>query len=433
MISGKAGCGMQYAVRKGGSAVGYCALSIRCGTRDEEGFHGGIAHFVEHTIFKGTQHRSASVINGYLDRLGGELNAFTTKEEIVFHATVLKEDLGKAAALLLELATQATFPEHEIQTEKGVVIDEINSYKDNPSEDIYDRFEEMLFEGHPLSGAILGTAASVRKITREELLKFVREKFLPERMAFTIVADIEEKKMEKDVLRLAERFFGDCHVPQGLAMTCGEDAVTRDGNGEDAVTHGGGGEDGKGPEAVQFDKTLNKRNHQANCVIGGLAPSLYQERERLATVLLCNILGGPASNSILNSILREKNGWVYGVECSYTQYADTGIATICLGCDKDNLDKCLRAIDKELAKLQAEPLSERRLKAAKKQLLGQLAISGDNGETQCLSMGKGLLAYGKVSSGKENRSLVEAVTAEDIREMACRIFSRENLSRLIYI
>lgn len=423
MISGKAGCGMQYAVRKGGSAVGYCALSIRCGTRDEEGFHGGIAHFVEHTIFKGTQHRSASVINGYLDRLGGELNAFTTKEEIVFHATVLKEDLGKAAALLLELATQATFPEHEIQTEKGVVVDEINSYKDNPSEDIYDRFEEMLFEGHPLSGAILGTAASVRKITREDLLKFVREKFLPERMAFTIVADIEEKKMEKDVLRLAERFFGDCHVPQGLAMTCGEDAVTRD----------EGGEDGKGPEAVQFDKTLNKRNHQANCVIGGLAPSLYQERERLATVLLCNILGGPASNSILNSILREKNGWVYGVECSYTQYADTGIATICLGCDKDNLDKCLRAIDKELAKLQAEPLSERRLKAAKKQLLGQLAISGDNGETQCLSMGKGLLAYGKVSSGKENRSLVEAVTAEDIREMACRIFSRENLSRLIYI
>lgn len=417
---------MQYAVRKGGSAVGYCALSIRCGTRDEEGFHGGIAHFVEHTIFKGTELRSASVINGYLDRLGGELNAFTTKEEIVFHATVLKEDLGKAAALLLELATQATFPEHEIQTEKGVVIDEINSYKDTPSEDIYDRFEEMLFEGHPLSGAILGTAASVRKITREELLRFVREKFLPERMAFSIVADIEEKKMERDVLRLAERFFGDCHGMQGLAMTYGPD-----GEGKAMTCGAECGADG--PAGVRFDKTLNKRNHQANCVIGGLAPSLYQERERLATVLLCNILGGPATNSILNSVLREKNGWVYGVECSYTQYADTGIATICLGCDKDNLDKCLKAIDKELAKLQAEPLSERRLKAAKKQLLGQLAISGDNGETQCLSMGKGLLAYGKVSSGKENRTLVEAISAEDVREMACRIFAKENLSRLIYI
>ena len=172
MISGKADCGLQYAVRKSGSAVAYCALSIKCGTRDEKGWHNGIAHFIEHTIFKGTKRRSASVINGYLDRLGGELNAFTTKEEIVFHATVLKEDLGKAADLLMELATCATFPEHEIETEKGVVIDEIHSYKDTPSEDIYDRFEEMLFEGHPLSGKILGTVASVKRITSEELRRF---------------------------------------------------------------------------------------------------------------------------------------------------------------------------------------------------------------------------------------------------------------------
>lgn len=152
MISGKAVSGLQYAVRKSGSAVAYCALSIKCGTRDENGFHSGIAHFVEHTLFKGTQKKSASVINSYLDRLGGELNAFTTKEEIVFHATVLKEDLSKAASLLFELATSATFPDNEINTEKGVVIDEIHSYKDTPSEDIYDRFEEMLFKGHPLSG-----------------------------------------------------------------------------------------------------------------------------------------------------------------------------------------------------------------------------------------------------------------------------------------
>lgn len=178
---------------------------------------------------------------------------------------------------------------------------------------------------------------------------------------------------------------------------------------------------------------MNKRNHQANCIIGGLAPSLYQERERLATVLLCNILGGPATNSILNSVLREKNGWVYAVECGYTQYSDTGMVTISLGCDKENLDRCLKAIDKEIGKLQAEPLSERRLKAAKKQLLGQLAISGDNGETQCLSMGKGLMAYGKVNSGKENRSLVEAITAEEVQKMAQIIFAKDRLSRLIYI
>ena len=409
MISGKADCGLQYAVRKSGSAVGYCALSIRCGTRDEEGYHSGIAHFVEHTIFKGTSKKSASVINGYLDRLGGELNAFTTKEEIVFHATVLKEDLGKAASLLFELVTDATFPEHEVNTEKGVVIDEIHSYKDTPSEDIYDRFEEMLFKGHPLSGPILGTTASVKKISREELLKFVKEKFVPQRMAFTIVADIEEKKMEKEVLKLTDKFFKD-----------------KDMESQDKTSH-------ITPEPEQFDRTVSKRNHQANCIIGGLAPSLYQEKERLATVLLCNILGGPASNSILNSILREKNGWVYGVECSYTQFVDTGMVAITLGCDKANLEKCQKAIVKEIEKLQNELLTERKMKSAKKQLLGQLAISSDNGETQCLSMGKGLLAYGRITGGKETRELIEGISSEDVREMARKIFAQENLSRLIYI
>lgn len=417
MISGKTSCGLQYAVRKSGSAVGYCALSIKCGTRDEMGYHDGIAHFVEHTIFKGTAKRSASVINGYLDRLGGELNAFTTKEEIVFHATVLKEDLGKASDLLFELVTSAIFPEHEVEVEKGVVLDEIQSYKDSPSEDIFDKFEELLFAGHPLSGNILGTRASVRKITREELLKFVREKFLPCRMAFTVVADIEEAKMEKSVLKLVEKYFpenaAECTAGcQGGQVRCGHYGI---------------------PSAEPFDKTLSKRNHQANCIIGGLAPSLYQEKERMATVLLCNILGGPANNSILNSLLREKHGWVYSVECGFVQFSDTGMVTVSLGCDKNNLDRCVAAVYKELAKLQDELLSERRLKAAKKQLLGQLAISGDNGENQCLSMGKGLLAYGKVSSGKDNRALVEAVTAEDVREMARRIFDFDKLSKLVYI
>lgn len=412
MISGKADCGLAYAVKRSGSAVAYCALSIHCGTRNEAGFHKGIAHFTEHTLFKGTAKRRASVINSYLERLGGELNAFTTKEEIVFHATVLKEDLNKAADLLFELATSPTFPEHEIETEKGVVIDEIHSYKDSPSEDIYDKFEEMMFEGHPLSTNILGTTASVKRINREELLKFVKEKFTPDKMAFTIVADIDEKRMEKLILKMAGEVFGN-------VSTTEEDKPN-----EPAVEQ---------PKALPFDKTLNKRNHQANCIIGGLAPSLYQERERLATVLLCNILGGPANNSILNSVLREKHGWVYGVECSYTQFADTGLVAISLGCDKTNVEKCINAIEKEISKLQAEPLSERKLKAAKKQLLGQLAISGDNGETQCLSMGKSLLAYGKITGGKETKSLIDGITAKDIQEMAQNIFASEKLSKLIYI
>ena len=416
MLTGKTQYGLQYAVRRSNSAACYCALSIKCGTRDEQDYHGGIAHFVEHTLFKGTSRHKASAINGYLDKLGGELNAFTTKEEIVLHATVLKEDFCKAASLLFELATCPSFPEHEVEIEKGVILDEIQSYKDTPSEDIYDKFEEMLFEGHPLSGNILGTRASVKKIGRDELMRFVQEKFMACRMAFSVVADIDEKKMEKAILKLADKFLTHHECPKcstpAFPLPCGNF---------------------KTPQAAPFDKTLNKRNHQANCIIGGLAPSLYQEKERIATVLLCNILGGPANNSILNSVLREKNGWVYSVECGYTQFADTGMVTISLGCDKSNVDKCVEAIYKEIARLQDQPLSERRLRSAKKQLLGQMAISGDNGETQCLSMGKSLLAYGKINSGKENRALIEAITSEDICHAARDVFDTSRLSKLLYI
>lgn len=402
---------MKYAVRRSGSSVAYCALSIKCGTRDEDGYHSGIAHFTEHTLFKGTARKSASAVNSYLDRLGGELNAYTTKEEIVIHATVLKEDLGKAASLLLELATSATFPEKEIEKEKGVVIDEINSYKDSPSEEIYDRFEELLFQGHPLSRPILGTSASVKRITGSELHRFIAEKFIPGDMAFTVVADVSERQMADRIERLSGKFFtagtgipapGEPPLPEVFA-------------------------------AGRFDKTLNKHNHQVNCIIGNTAPSLYEDPDRISAALLCNILGGPASNSILNSALREKYGWVYGVECSYTQYADAGIAAISFGCDRSNYEKCLEVIGKEVRKLQDSELSQTKLKAARKQFLGQLAIASDNGESQCLSMGKSLLAYGTVMSDIQTREKVEAVTAAAIRDSARRIFGQTDCSRLIYL
>jgi predicted Zn-dependent peptidase len=409
MITSDKGNIFKYAVRKGGNAVAYCSLSIRCGTRDEEGFHSGIAHFVEHTIFKGTAKKSARVINGYLDKLGGELNAFTTKEEIVLHATVLKEDLDKAADLLFELTTSATFPENEIETEKGVVLDEIQSYKDSPSEDIYDKFEEMFFEGHPLSGLILGTTVSVKKISREELLRFTKEKFIPSNMAFSIVADLDEKVMEKKVKKLISKYFPTLEETQKKEIP--------------EFTY----------EPKIFDKTLNKRNHQVNCIIGGLAPSLYKTKERVATVLLVNILGGPANNSLLNATLREKYGWVYGVECSYNQYSDCGLVTISLGCDKDNLDKCLHHTKKIIAKLQECELSDKKLREAKKQLLGQLAISSDNGETQCLSLGKSLLAFGIVNSDSATKKIIEEITSKDLQEMAQTIFDPSKTSKLIYI
>ena len=421
MRSGTAPCGLRYGVRRGGSAVGYCALSLRSGTRDENGFGMGIAHFVEHTMFRGTKRKSASVIAGYLDRLGGELNAYTTKEEIVLHATVLKEDLGKAARLLFELATEATFPDGEIETERGVVLDEIISYKDNPAEDVYDKFEGMLFEGHPLGRPILGTTASVRKLKPDDLRAFVKTFFTPDRMAFTVVADIDETVMEKRVLRLVEGIFG------------GERDTLSSASLRDPIRANAPERVSLSPGACPFSKTVDKHNHEVNAVIGNRAPSLYDQEDRITAAVLCNILGGTASNSLLNKELREKNGWVYGVECTYTQYADTGIAAISFGCDKPNLERCLTALDKILARLRDVPMSERTLKAYKKQLLGQLAISSDNGEAQCLSMGKSLLAWGRIDTSAEMRARIEAVTPAALQQMAARIFDPDRLSRLIYL
>ena len=409
MTTGKSDCGLSYAVLKSGKAVAYCALWIKCGTRDEEGFHSGIAHFTEHTIFRGTKSRSASVINGYLDRLGGDLNAFTNKEEIVIHATVLKEDLPKAVGLLMELATAPTFPEDEIETERGVVIDEIISYKDSPSDDVYDRFEEEFFKGHPLGKPVLGTTASVKKITSKELRDFVSRKFIPSRMALSVVSPDDEKKTEKLVRRLIDKYF-----PMPSAVS-DEDRILSQ------------------PSAPAFFKKIEKHNHEVNAVIGSAAPSLYDGKDRIATVLLANILGGPASNSLLNSELREKNGWVYGVECNYTQYADTGLFAITFGCDRPNLDKCLGAIKRILRGLREKSLSESRLKAAKKQLLAQLSVASESGEARCLSMGKSLLAFGKINSSEENRAEIEAITSNDIMEIAGRLLAEDKLSTLIYL
>ena len=414
MRSGVSKEGLRYAVRRSGRAVAYCALTIGCGTRDEGGYPAGIAHFVEHTMFRGTRRKSAAVINAYLDRLGGELNAYTTKEEIVLHATVLKEDWKKAAHLLFELATEATFPDKEIETERGVVLDEIISYKDNPAEDVYDRFEGLLFEGHPLETPILGTSASVKKITPEMLRRFVAEKFVPEKMVFTVVADIEESRLEKQVLKLIET--------EGRAFFS---ASLRDPVRANAPE--------KARPSVAFHKTVDKRHHEVNAVLGCKAPSLYEMSDRLVCAMLAGILGGPASNSLLNKELREKRGWVYGIECSYTQYADNGILAITFGCDKPNLDVCLESIRKILRRLQEVPFTDNQLKAYRKQLLGQLAISSESGEAQCLSMGKSMLSWGEILSPAQTRAQIEAITPAALQAMARRLFAEDSLSSLIYL
>ena len=417
MRNGTCAGGLRYAVRRNSSAVAYCSLSIGRGTSDEGDFPEGIAHFVEHTIFRGTQKKSAAVISCYLDKLGGELNAYTTKEEIVIHATTLKEDLWKAVGLLFELATQPTFPSGEIETERTVVLDEIISYKDNPAEDVYDNFESMLFKGHPLERRILGTSASVKKITADDLHRFVAENFLPGNMALSIVANVDEAELEKKVLRFAEKLF----LPSRTKTFSPK-------NVEKVLS-----DSGDRKSFSPFNKTVDKHNHEVNAVIGSTAPSLYEMPDRLVAAMLVNILGGPASNTLLNKELREKHGWVYSVECSYTQYRDTGIAAITFGCDKPHLDCCLKAIDRILTSLREVPLSERSLQAYRKQLFGQIAISSDNGEAQCLSMGKSLLAWNRVPTNEEIRKTLEAVTPDDLLQMSRRIFAPEKLSTLIYL
>ena len=412
MRSGRSESGLSFAVKGTTSKVAYCSLSVRCGTRAEGELPQGTAHFVEHTIFKGTEHFSASRINSYLDRLGGELNAYTTKEEIVLHATVLREDIWKAVGLLLEIATRATFPEHEIETERGVIIDEIISYKDSPSEDIFDTFESSFFDGSPLGRLILGTVESVGGITCDHLRTFYRRCFVPANMALCVVASGEEAALEKQMLALAGKYLD--------GRSAGAPTVIPDSGRESASPH-------------IFCESRDFHNHEANALLGAEAPSLSSpDKERITASLLSNILGGPSSNSLLGAYLREKHGWVYSIECNYTQFRETGLMTVSLGCEKENLQKCLRAVDRILSKICASPLSEAKLKASKRQLLGQLAISSESGEAQFLTMGKSMLAFGDIMPDSKAREILEAVSAEDLQRMACRIFAPGKAARLIY-
>ena len=409
MTIGQADSGLRYAIRRSSGATAWCSLSIGCGARDEEGFGSGIAHFAEHCIFKGTARRSSRVINSCLERLGGELNAYTTKEEIVIHSATLKEDFGTALDLILDLAAFPAFPDSEVAKERGVVADEIKACKDSPSEEIFDKFEELYFGPHPLGRPVLGSVQSVRRLDGEQLRRFAAEKFHPGNMALCLVADIDEKKAEEALLRRAARFF-----PSAAGQPPGRKLLP-------AYKRAG------------FETVRDKRHHEANYVLGGPAPSLYDEKERMAAFLLGNILAGPAANSLLNNLLREKNGWVYGVESNYSQYSDTGLMTLSLGCERANLDKCVRAVRGVLDKLASKALSPQKLKAAKRQALGQLALSSDNGEAQCLSMGKSLLAWGTVHSDERGRELIQAVSSAQLQEAAERIFAPESLCSLTYL
>lgn len=399
--------GIKYAFRHILSPVAYCAMSIKTGTRDEDPLLNGIAHFTEHMLFKGTSNRSAWQINNFLEKLGGELNAYTTKEETVIHATVLKEDLPKAVELLADLAFNSLFPDKELLKEREVILEEISSYKDTPSELIFDDFDEHLFGSHPLAKPILGTPASIKRICSGDIRNFVSKHYTTGNMSFSIVGDITFESG----MKLVNKFFR----PDGNNTGIDKRELLQN----------------ECDNKMERMKVVSKKTHQAHCVTGTRAYTLYQD-ERLVLSLITNILGGPAVNSRLNMVLREKYGLAYNVEATFTPYEDTGLFTIYFGTDKNNIDRCIELVYKELARLMEKELTIYQLRAAKKQLLGQLAISVDNAESQCLVMGKSLLVYNRVESIDSIREKIQQITSKQLRDVANEIFASERLYTLIY-
>ena len=418
---------MKFSFKRVSSPVAVCAVSTMVGTRNEEPAYNGLAHLNEHMLFKGTEKRGAASINNLLENVGGELNAYTTKEETVVHATVLKEDLRRAVELLLELLFTSTYPDKELLKEREVVYEEIISYKDSPADSIYEDFECRLFEGHPLQYPILGTRKTLSRIESSTLKEYLHKWFIPDNMAISVVADMEESQVVKIVERALRKYCPGQHCD-----------IIRESTLQPLVAGTAGGR--TAGEAAPIDWTpvppfrieINKKHHQAHCIIGTRAYSYTQERERLALALLANILGGPAMNARLNTVLREKNALVYTVEACFNPYSDTGLFTIYFGCDKPLVERSLRLVRKELERVIEAPLSSRALANAKKQLLGQLAIASDNSEAQCLSMGKSMMIFGYIEPMETTRSKIESLTSSELQRVAQEILTWDNLSILIY-
>lgn len=384
------------------SPVAHCALLVGAGSRDELAGEHGLAHLVEHALFKGTAHRRAHHINSRLENLGGELNAYTTKEETVVHATTLGGDLAKAAELIADVVFRSTFPEGEVAREQAVIVDEINSYRDAPGERIWDEFEDLIFHGSPLGHNILGTAASVRRQSSPSIRAFVERAYRTDAMVFASIGHISEKRWRT----IVERCFADQPARTSVSTRTAP------------------------PVNPRFEKTLSPRGHQAHCLLGGRAPDAYAP-ERVALSLLVNILGGPAANSLLNVALRERRGLTYNIEAGYTPFADAGLATIYFSAEKPHVAQCVELIEQQLQQLRTTALTSRKLSMAKKQFMGQLAIALDSHEGAMLGAAKGFLLYNRVDSVAEIRKKIDAVSASQLMEAAHVTFA--DLSALTYI
>lgn len=389
------------------SPVSYCGFAVNAGTRDENPHQFGLAHFVEHMLFKGTRKRKSWHILNRMESVGGELNAYTTKEETFIYSISLSEDIERAMELLGDLVFNSQFPETEIEKEKEVVIDEINSYKDNPSELIFDEFENVLFQGNEMGHNILGEEESINNFTASSCHSFVNTYYTPENMIFFFYGKTSKEKINRLALKY---FIENSKVKNNFTAKTRQSLPSL-------------------PSA--FRETADKKLYQSHVMLGGISYD-YHNKKRLGLYLLNNILGGPGMNSRLNISLREKNGLVYTVESSLSSYSDTGVFSIYFGTDHESISKCLKLTYKELKKLRENQLSSSQFHAVVKQLKGQLGISCDHKENLALNMGKSFLHFKKYDNLQEVYRKIDLLDPQQLMEIANEVFDEKRLSLLIF-
>ena len=385
------------------SSVSHCGILVNAGSRDELEDEHGIAHFIEHMIFKGTRKRKAYHILSRLDDVGGEINAYTTKDETAFYAAFLNKDFDRALELLTDILFNSTFPAQELERERDVVMDEINSYKDSPADLIFDDFEEEIFATHPIGRNILGTPETLRSFTKNRIQRFMQRTYFTDQMVFCSVGATAFPKVKS----LVVKYLGD--VPANLSN-----------NSRTAFD---------AYQPVRVTKDLN--TFQAHCIIGNTAYNALDSK-RMDLVLLNNLLGGQGLNSRLNLSLREKHGYAYNVESSFTPYFDTGVLTIYFGTDKDKLERSISLVHKELNLLRTKKLGSMQLHRAKNQIIGQIAISSDNKENLLFTVGKSFLLFNKFEPLSEVNQRIQNISAEQLMEVANEILAPDKLSTLIY-
>jgi predicted Zn-dependent peptidase len=385
------------------SFVTHMGVMILSGSRFEHAGEDGLAHFVEHCIFKGTKKRDSIQIVSDLDKVGGELNAYTNKEELCVYASFRKQHFDIAADLLSDIIMNADFPEEEIEKEKDVVLDEILSYDDSPIDNVIEDFEALLFKDHPLGENILGTKQSVKSFTRKQILQFVHRLFIPERMVISVVGNFDNEELVNQL----EHFFG------SIIQKIGEIEVTA-------------------PNKVKsFKVQKNNAINQVHYVLGGIAPS-YNDDERRLMALLINYLGGPASNSKLSILIREKHGYAYNIEGGYSSYSDSGFWTIYLGTDRKYLKECIRLVRVTLDEVINSGIPEEELAQAKEQLKGHIALSLDSNLELMFGHAKNILIHNEIDSIAHIHEIIDAIDGNDIKVFAERVFDPANVSELIY-